>query len=152
MARLYIKDNGDPTRPSKDGYSNFALNAILNNGNFKAFVGAQDDDRADLVQQHAGNDSKGLKCVVTHLLIGGGEEPINHDNCLVEIVEDLQKKGSKSKHNISLPKQWTSGVEIPNIAYLDKYVTAIVEIARDEKDPVKARNFLFGLMLLTRCR
>ncbi|MER8644443.1 hypothetical protein [Mesorhizobium sp. M1252] len=152
MARLYIKDNDDPTRPSKDGYSNFALKAILNNDNFKAFVGAHDDDRADLVQQHAGTDSMGRKCDVTHLLIDGGEEPINHGNCLVEIKEDLQKKSSKSKHNISLPKQWTSGNEVPDIAYLDKYVTAIVEIAKDEKDPVKARNFLFGLMLLTRCR
>lgn len=152
MARLYIKDNDDPTRPSKDGYCNFPLNAILNNGNFNAFLRAHDDDRADLVQKYAGTDSQGRKCDVTHLLIGGGEESINHDNCLVEIVEDLQKKGSKSKHNISLPKQWTSGIEMPDIAYLDKYVTAIVEIVKDEKDPVKARNFLFGLMLLTRCR
>ncbi|MER9134074.1 hypothetical protein [Mesorhizobium sp. M0768] len=152
MARLYIKDNDDRARPSKDGYCNFTLNAILNNGNFKRFVGAQDDDRADLVQQHAGTDPKGRKCDVTHLLIDGGEESINDRNCLVEIKEDLQKKSSKSKHNISLPKQWTSGNEVPDIAYLDKYVTAIVEIVKDEKDPVKARNFLFGLMLLTRCR
>ncbi|MER8484478.1 hypothetical protein [Mesorhizobium sp. M1322] len=152
MARLYIKDNDDSTRPSRDGYSNFVQNAILNDSNFKAFIGAQDDDRADLVQQHAGTDSKGRKCDVTHLVIGGSSESIDHENCLVEIREDLQKKTAKSKHNISLPKQWTSGNEAPDIAYLDKYVTAIVEIVEDEKDPVRARNFLFGLMLLTRCR
>jgi len=150
MARLYIEDNDDPRRPSKEGYANFARNAILDNTNFRRFVGAQDDDRAQLVQDHAGNDSDGRKCVVTHLVIDGDPEPINDRNCLVEIKDDLQKKSSKSKHNISLPKQWTSGNERPDIAYLDKYVTAIVEIAR--RDPVEARNFLFGLMLLTRCR
>jgi hypothetical protein len=150
MARLYIRDNDDPSKPSKDGYANFAQNAILNNTNFIAFVAAQDDDRADLVQQFAGTDSMGRKCDVTHLVIGGGSESIDHNNCLVEIKEDLQKKTAKSKHNISLPKQWTSGSEVPNIAYLDKYVTAIAEMA--PSDPVKARNFLFGLMLLTRCR
>jgi hypothetical protein len=152
MARLYIEDNDDSALPSEDGYTQFVQNAILNNGNFKAFVGAQDDERADLVQQHAGTDSKGRKCDVTHLLIGGGEDSIDHTKCLVEIKEDLQKKTSKSKHNISLPKQWTSGNEVPNIAYLDKYVTAIVKIVEVEKNPIKARNFLFGLMLLTRCR
>jgi hypothetical protein len=149
MARLYIPDSAAQNAPpSKDGYANFALNAILNSTNFKAFVLAQDDERPNLIKQHAGKD-------VTHLVIGQqGDvaESINNSNCLVDLKEDLQKKVSKSKHHISLPKKWTSGTEVPDIAYLDKYVTAICEIARDDNDPVKARNFLFGVMLLTRCR
>lgn len=150
MSRLYIADNDDSSKPNTDGYSNFVQNAILNARNFDAFVRAHDDERADLVQTHAGSDQRGRKCVVTQLTIDRVSEPIDGGNCLVELKEDLQKKRTASKHNISLPARWTRHDETPDISYLDKYVTALSDLAGT--DPVKARNFLFGLMLLTRCR
>jgi hypothetical protein len=166
MSRLRVSKLNSDTAVDPEGYIRFVDECILKPANFDKFIKADDFERAGLVQQFAcrhPNDPSIELCQVRQKPSGGGSaEPIDETNCLVTLNEDWQKKSSASKHNISLPRKWLKKDETPNIDYLNKYVEIIAKLAIGEQaytdadksagDPVSAGKFLFGLMLLTRCR
>ena len=148
MAKLKIADNADPTQPNKAGYINVVDNFILKPAAYNAFIkNANKATRPSKLQAFAGVDENGVKCVVKHETTAGALEPITNANCVVNVQVDKKKSGtgSKSKHNMSVPE-----VRPTNVDYLSGYAKAIHDLYED--DPVKACKFMFGMMLLTRCR
>ena len=148
MAKLKIADNADPTVPSKSGYINVVENLILKPAAYNAFIkNANKATRPTKLQAFAGVDENGVKCVVKHETTAGVLEAITDANCLVNVQVDKKRGGSarKSKHNMSVPETRPTSVD-----YLSGYAKAIHDLY--EEDPVKACKFMFGMMLLTRCR
>jgi hypothetical protein len=148
MARLKIFENNNPQAniPSKEGYTNVATGLINDFTNFSA---ASDRDRSDLLQGYAG------KHTVYQLTRNPQTEvPINRDNCKINIVPDERKKPNVNfgKHNMALPELQPG--EVLDTGYLSEHVKAIDALygggSAAELD--RACKFMFGLMLLTRCR
>jgi hypothetical protein len=160
MAKLKIADNADATVPSKRGYINVVDNLILNQGNYDAFrTNVDKKTRPTRLQGFAGIDENNIKCVVKHEPKNSAIEPIDDNNCDIEVHEDKRKDAGnpKSKYNVGFPEERPQ-----NVDYLERYVRALYELydlAVKEIDPVKkakytsdACKFMFGMMLLTRCR
>jgi len=148
MAKLKIFENDNPAGniPSKEGYINVATGLINDFSNFK---NESDRDKSDLLQGYAG------KHTIFQLTRNPENNvPIDRDNCKVNIVDDERKKPNVNfgKHNIGLPELQPG--EHLDTGYLSEYVKAIDALygggSATELD--KACKFLFGLMLLTRCR
>jgi hypothetical protein len=153
MAKLKIFQNNDPTTnmPDPTGYRNAAVGVI---SNLVAFQNASDKERSDLLQTYASghtifqqskdNDGTGKPI----------EVPISSSNCRVTLAYDDRIWPSSGvtvgEHRMALPKFG----EALSVGYLDKYVAAIVSLygGGGASGKQAACEFLFGLMLLTRCR
>lgn len=145
MAKLKIFVGNDATKaPGTVGYINVAKE-LLNPVTYQDFLEAEPAERADLLNVYAGKGGSGL--YVQHETKGGVSEQITSAKCRVMVEEDVRRLTRKSKHTISFPDVMPPN---DNLAYLQPYLDAI--IALNTADPKTARQFMFGMMLLTRCR
>ena len=134
--------------PSKQGYINVATGLINDFANFES---ESDKNRSDLLQQYVGDN------YIIYQLTRNPDTnvPIDSNNCKVNIVPDGRKKTGVTfgKHNIVLP-EIEPGDPPLDTGYLSEHVKAIDALygggTAAELD--SACKFLFGLMLLTRCR
>ncbi len=155
MAKLKIFENNDFTqkKPSKEGYINVVNNYVLSPTVFHEFnMLANKSTRPTKLTQFAGLDKNSVQLKVFHEPAGGGSEEINNANCVIAVHKNKQKVSVAGLHNMTVPKD-----PLPNVSYLDVYVNAIVELHGDgivngETGMQRACKFLFGIMLLTRCR
>lgn len=153
MAKLKIFEGNDPTAavPSKEGYRNVTINLLAN---LSTFLKAKEKDRPALLQQYS---SYGGTNHIIYQLTSGPEvnQPIDSTNCKVSVRKDERKRPSVSvgKHNMVLPDQNVGDPPI-NPGYLEEYVKAVVSLYGGGTPPeiLRACEFLFGIMLLTRCR
>ena|SRR5215813_4808155 len=152
MAKLKIFENDDPTQniPSKEGYRNTATGLLADLANFRS---AHERDRSDLLRQYAGNH-----IIFQQTRNPQQDVPIDSNNCKIHIQNDGRKDPTANlgRHNIVLP-EIRPGDPPLNFGYLDRYVKAIVDLygAQGGGAPAQvsaACEFLFGIMLLTRCR
>ncbi|ESZ05407.1 MULTISPECIES: hypothetical protein [unclassified Mesorhizobium] len=153
MAKLKIFEGNDPTAaiPSKDGYRNVTKYLLAD---LATFLNASDKERSDLLQQYS---SYGGSNHIIYQLTKNPEanQAIDCSNCKVNVQEDERKKPSANfgKHNMVLPDQHVGDPPI-NPGYLEEYIKAIVSLYGDgtPTKTLSACEFLFGIMLLTRCR
>ena len=145
MAKLKIFVGNDPTKaPGTVGYINVAKELLAPN-TYQDFLEAEPAERADLLNVYAGKGGSGL--FVQHETQGGVSQQIDKTNCKVMVEEDIRKLARKSKHTISFPDVMPSN---DSLVYLQPYLDAIIVL--NTADPKTARQFMFGMMLLTRCR
>ena len=162
MARLKIFQGNNPAGniPDQQGYRNVATGFLADLSNFRT---ASTKDRADLLQQYADAGQAPQTHTIFELLrnppVGQLPDlPINNTNCKVYINNDIRRKTGVAfgKHNLGLPE-----IQAPDppltVGYLAPYVQAIVALygATGGGTPAQvtaACEFLFGIMLLTRCR
>jgi hypothetical protein len=148
MAKLKIIDNDDTVAkilPNIAGYVNVVNNLILNDANYNQYLQADEKERPELLQAAAGVDAQGRKCVVEHQTASGASEPIDNDNCMIKAERDVKKLKVRSKVTMPIPDTRPMSMD-----YLDVYASALHDLY--EQDPDRARKFLFGIMLMTRCR
>jgi hypothetical protein len=157
MAKLKIfKDNNvNAEIPSADGYVNVTQNLILVANSYDYFrENNHKAERPTLLTTHAGYEGN-TKLKVYHELAAGGSAEITDGNCTIEVTEDQKKPngGNPSKFNIGFPPERPLSVN-----YLKPYVQVLGSILFDPSEPdgdkrlERACQFLFGMMLLTRCR
>lgn len=150
MAKLKIFENNDAAAgiPSKQGYINVATNLI---NDFTNFENESDKNRSDLLQGYAGP----AHTIFQRTRNPETDDPINSSNCKVNIVFDGRKKPNANfgKHNIVLP-EIEPGDSLLSTHYLSGYVKAIHDLhgTGTQLEVEAACNFLFGVMLLGRCR
>jgi len=143
MANLKIfTANNTAGTPGEAGYIS-VTKEILKPNRFADFMEADPAERADLLNSYSQMGSGGLN--VFHETTVGGNEVINNGNCRIAVEIDARKLARRSKHTLSFPT-----IMPANVNYLQPYVDAVV--ALNTSNPAHARQFLFGVMLLTRCR
>ncbi|MEW9836576.1 hypothetical protein [Mesorhizobium marinum] len=158
MAKLKIfKDNNTALEiPSADGYINVTKNLILMATNYDYFKAENHKaERPSLLTTHAGYDEGNTKLKIYHELEAGGSAEIIDDNCMIDVTEDKKKPNGndKSKFHIAFPPD-----RPVSVGYLKPYVQVLGSILFDPNVPdgderlERACQFLFGMMLLTRCR
>jgi hypothetical protein len=128
------------------GYINVVSNMILVEDKFYEFLDADPDERPALLQAAAGKDANNND-VIEHETAAGVSEIIDNNNCKVLAQKDVKKKGNKrSVVTVPLPDKRPT-----DVTYLSQYTTIIHDMvgAGNQAD---ANKFIFGLMLLTRCR
>lgn len=159
MAKLKIFDDTAPVPGtlSKQGYINVATNLIADIDNFTN-NSTTDQARADLLQGYAGLNHTVYQRTRADPSVPGDTEDdvaIDSSNCKVKVEFDERKKGSGNfgKHNIVLPKL-EPGDSLMSTGYLSGYVQAIHDLHGTGTAPEveNACKFLFGLMLVGRCR
>ena len=155
MAKLKIfkdndKDNLNPI-PSKEGYINVAQQVLAN---FDIFQNTSEVNRSDLLQTYANQDG-GSHIIYQQTRNPTDNVPITHSNCKVVIRHDERVKPAQaiSKHNMVFPEMQVGDPPITT-GYLANYAKAVVELygGGTAGEVSKACDFLFGIMLLTRCR
>jgi hypothetical protein len=149
MAKLKIFEGNNPAGnlPNKEGYIDVATGLIADFNNFDS---ASERDRSDLLQGYAG------KHTIYQLTRNPANDvAIDRNNCKVKIESDERKKPSVNfgKHNIVLPEIQAADPPL-DTGYLSEYVKAIDALygAGSATELDRACKFLFGIMLLTRCR
>jgi hypothetical protein len=153
MAKLKVHE-GDPTIPSVQGYINVVDNLVLKkdgNGNYQNYEDFKNNKykntRPSVLQSYAKYkvDNTAYPCAVYH--VDGTEVEIADNNCTIEVnVDENKATGKKSLANINFPEMNPGDVN-----YLKPYATAIHDLVKAKKEE-EACKFLFGIMLLTRCR
>jgi len=151
MAKLKIFDGNNPAGaiPSQDGYRNVTKNLLADLPNF---LSATDKKRSDLLQQYA--SSVGSHIIYQLTFNPETNQAIDSSNCKVNVDEDERSNaGTFGKHNMVIPDQHVGDPPI-NPGYLEEYVKAIVSLygGGTPTEILSACEFLFGIMLLTRCR
>jgi hypothetical protein len=153
MAKLKMFQGNNPggNIPNQQGYRNVAT-GVLNN--LAAFRNASTTNRSELLKQYA---------TPTHKIFQQTRSPIqdveiSKNNCKISIYNDERKKPAVNfgKHKMVLPEMQTGDPPLDS-NYLAPYVQAIVALygATGGGTPAQvtaACEFLFGIMLLTRCR
>jgi hypothetical protein len=142
MAKLKIHDGTPNETPVLEGYVRVvdALSVRNPQGrlvNFENFVDADPDERPTMLQAWADPNRITQQAPTPN-------DVISSDNCLIFGEKD-RRKGTRrrSKVTLPLPDDWP-----PNFSYLESYVSII----KAEPDMAICCKFLFGVMLLTRCR
>jgi hypothetical protein len=156
-----------------DGYVNVTKKLLDNNSKdaYTDFILADEDERPDMLQKMAlatgEADNNWPRTAIFHQYVevtntGDVEhyERIDGLNCKVKIERDKRKRkkaanpDKPSRYTITLPEN-RPGEELK---YLHEYASNIYNLylsaggQRDHPDAIKARQFMFGIMLLTRCR
>lgn len=155
MAKLRIyDDSAAPHTLSREGYINVATKLLADFANFTANT-TNDQERAGLLQGYAGENHTVHQLTSATTDEAEVDEPISSSNCKVKFQLDERKKGNGnfSKHNIVLPKRELG--DSLSTRYLEDYVIAICDLYGDGSTTTKkerACNYLFGLMLVGRCR
>lgn len=157
MAKLKIFDDGVPAPGplSREGYINVATNLL---DNYASFTSATEKERSDLLQCYAGENRtvyQWTKAVPNDTSQPAKNEAIDSSNCKIKIEFDERKQGNGNfgKHNMVLPKHEPGDPPL-STGYLSDYVEAIHDLYGDGSTPNKERacKYLFGLMLVGRCR
>jgi hypothetical protein len=151
MARLRIEDaNGNV---DLDAYQPFVETLFYKDGggnfpNFTTYVGKPPPQRADVLKTFVPNYPNGA--LIRQMLDDETTtEPIANGNCHINGDPDKLSNGhNPSQVTVPMPHK-----PIEDFRYLQKYARKIWELY-DPNDAVneKATKFLFGVMLLTRCR
>lgn len=149
MAKLRIEDpiSGDLI---VGAYVKFVENLFLENSpgtfqNYDDYVNEQPNRRADMLQGFVG----GLG-TIKQQTASGTLEAINNNNCRVEGVKD-EKRGGGPRSRVTVPIPTDP---VKDFTYLKSYAKQIHDLY-DESNPAKmdkCLKFMFGAMLLTRCR
>ena len=130
----------------QQGYINVVSNMILVEDKFYEFLDADPEDRPALLQAAAGKDTNGND-VIEHETALGVSEIIDNNNCKVLAQKDVKRKGNKrSVVTVPLPDKRPT-----DVTYLNQYTTIIHDLVQ-AGNQANANKFMFGLMLLTRCR
>jgi hypothetical protein len=128
------------------GYINVVDKMILVEEKFYEFLEADPDERPALLQAAAGKDTNGND-VIEHETFLGDSVIIDNNNCKVLAQKDVRKKGNKrSVVTVPLPDKRPT-----DVTYLSQYTTIIHAMVQAGNQD-NANKFMFGLMLLTRCR
>lgn len=149
MAKLKIIDNDDGIarrRPNVQGYVNLVENLVLDPARYSEFLDAEEDERASLLQRAAGTDAQGRPCVIEQETSAGESEPIDEGNCRVLLTRDRKRVARRSRVVMKLPD-----APLYDVEYLDVYIEELCRLHQDGEHE-RACKFLFGMMLLTRCR
>jgi hypothetical protein len=155
MAKLkcLAKSNANPPVKTiyKEGYISVAENLILIEENFYEFLDADPEERPALLQKHAGRDPNNNKLVEHMLPDNTTSEIIDNTNCRIVAQKDARKKGNNKPSRVTMPMPDTRPLDF---GYLAEYAQIIHNyyLSGTNADKDKAHKFLFGVMLLTRCR
>jgi hypothetical protein len=79
---------------------------------------------------------------------------IDHDNCRIKLEKDEDLDGDKQKKKVNKPAKHTLPLPpqpLTSLHYLDEYILALWGLV-NKGDLDKARKFLYGVMMLTKCR
>jgi hypothetical protein len=128
------------------GYINVSNNLVLVEDKFYEFLEADPEDRPALLQAAAGKDAFNND-LIEHERSDGVSEIINNTNCKVLAQKDVKKKGAK-KSVVTVPIPDTRPKDF---TYLNQYTTIIHDLVH-AGNQLDANKFMFGLMMLTRCR
>jgi len=153
MAKLRIEDNAgnlivdDYVRVIegiffKDGNGNYP--------NYQDFIEADPEERPALLQQFV---TGGFK--ITQLRENNTKQVIDGSNCAIICEKDRRKKANVKRSRVTVPMPDAppepTGPGAPVFAYLVPYAQQIKTLL-DAGDIDKCTKFMFGVMLLTRCR
>lgn len=147
--KIVKKDrSGGPTVDiCPDGYIKVTETIILSEIGFNDFVNGGNGtthqaERAQALQDIVTNGAP--DCVVTTLT---KDIAISSANCHVRANPDKDHKAGKvAHHSIPMPPEFIS----TGLGYLDEYIQALLQLWATDQDA--ARKFLYGVMMLTKCR
>ncbi len=145
---------GNPTpHINPAGYMAVTEKIILSKPGFKAFVG--DHNGSGKPGKRAEDLQKVVQTNVPDAVVttSNNNTPITKNNCQIKAVPDEDfHPGHKAKHTVPMPPTFLN-----SISYLDEYIDAFLALWNDEKKPEaqrkdEGRKFLYGIMMLTKCR
>lgn len=146
MAKLRINDGSGNLLV--DAYVNVFKNLILDPAKNDEFVAPQNrNNRPALLQAATGGVGN-----VVQQTASGSLEVIDNSNCRIDTERD-EKRGAGPKSKITIPFPDNNPPPYPSLDYLDDYAKTIHDLYDgDEDDKIKARQFMFAVMMMTRCR
>jgi hypothetical protein len=156
MAKLkcLAKDNSTPPVKSlfKEGYIRVVDNLIGVEQNYYDFLDAEENERPEMLREYAGKDSNN-NWVLEHVLPDETKsEVIDNTNCRIFGQKDKKKKGAGKPSRVTIPIPHARPSD-PDWTYLHEYAQAIHDYYQgNDESKRNGRKFLFGIMLLTRCR
>jgi hypothetical protein len=109
--------------------------------NYLEFLDADPDERPDILQSFVAGPRKITQQSET------GPEVISSDNCTIRSEKDRKRRGKRSRVTVPMPD-----VPPTDFTYLDAYAKEIHRLYDDPATRQKCYRFMFGVMLLTRCR
>lgn len=143
------------------GYIEIVEKIILDRDGFEDFTGEDEDDgkftkaRTGMLKKHA-EVAGGLLQQKDN---SGGVESVTRTNCRIRAKPDVRRQGGNgfSKVTVTMPEE---PLAISDLDYIDDYITKYLEIrsgaplppATSQAAARRARKFVFGMMMLTRCR
>lgn len=165
LATIPVTYNQD--LPFVQGYVNVVDNLLVE-ATYKDFIAADEDDRPDMLNAYASNNGASPNIAVFHEVVANPQNEfvkIDNDNCAIRVEKDKRKRKNKNKASrfrISFPEG--QKLESPN--YLDRYAMEVFKLYAQAYGVVlpnplpvpnqalldKTHKFMFGIMLLTRCR
>jgi hypothetical protein len=148
--KIVKKDGaGQPTEDiCPDGYVAVTAGIILDQDGFDDFKGTGNPGaRADYLKSVV--DDAVASCVVTTKT---KDVAISHANCHVFADPDVNydhAQNQKAKHTVPMPPEY-----LTTLCYLDEYIQPLVDMWTNTKvdEKEKARRYLYGVMMLTKCR
>jgi hypothetical protein len=178
MAKNSLKIVKKPVNPSdpptdeisSDGYISVVDQMIVDADGFEDFVGDEEEvgfsrRRTKFLLRIAGRkaDSTPTNAEITQLAPGGGVERVTKQNLKIRSNADARRPSSGAafgKMTIALPEE---SFDPGAIDYIDNYILTFLRewtgnpslampAAPSNAAKARARKFMFGAMLLTRCR
>jgi hypothetical protein len=160
MAKLRIDDVNGNLIP--DEYINVVNGLFLKDAvtgrypNYEAFLDADPDERPAILQSFVVGSRK-----IQHQPENGPPQVISANNCLIFTERDRKKKGNR-RSRVTVPMPDAPPVPLvpgdPVFKYLLGYAKLIhdmyaeIDDENDHADIDRCTKFMFGVMLLTRCR
>lgn len=155
MAKLRIEDAGGNL--IVDEYVRVVEGLFLKVGNnypnYQDFIEADPDERPALLQQFVVGVNK-----ITQQKEDGTTQPINGNNCAIITEKDRRKKANLKRSRVTVPMPDAPPEPLvagdPVFKYLLPYAKQIHDLYHDTDAAKidKCTKFMFGVMLLTRCR
>jgi hypothetical protein len=178
MAKIRVQEDINVDKPSEDGYVTVVDNLIFGasddpgEDSYKDFIDAEPDERVEILREAAikkgSGGEKDQMFFVTHLVVEGGKglgpivdtpREIDQKTCRIFVELDKRKRRriKKSRFTVALPDK-----QPKHVNYLQPYAEIIHGLYKQaEAAPTpqkaaafreRAHKFMFGVMLLTRCR
>ena len=149
MAKLKITDaNGNIL---VDGYVNvvtqmvFTPDANTEQRNLRDFLDAEPENRPTMLQKFTDPNATG-QFIVKQERFNGNLVAIDDDNCRIVAQKDAKQR-ARNRSRVTMP---IPDAPISDFSYLDDYARNVHDLF--ETDREKCRRFMFGVMMLTRCR
>lgn len=145
MSGLAIFDvNG---KPVVDAYVEIVDEIVMDAAQFENFTEARGPKKK---ARKLRNLVRGTGATLTHVA-NGAEEEIDPDHVSVDAEVDwpAMQSGGRARYTVPLPPAHQA-----DLNYLGKYAQEIVDLYNTgvAADKDKAHRFMFGVMMLTRCR
>jgi hypothetical protein len=131
-----------------DAYVNIFNNLIVNQVKGKEFVDQSNkNERPTRLQAAAGNAG-----IIAQQPASGPEEPISNSNCMI-IAEQDKRRGAQPKSKVTITFPDYDAAPAADLTYLNQYAQIIHDLYDgSDDDKKKARQFMFAVMMMTRCR